>query len=515
MALTPGGSLNSVPASQAVALTSNYIDFTAAGTAGWAQQYLPDLMEKEAEVFGNRTVSGFLSQVGAEESMTSDQVIWSEQGRLHLSYEGEIRHLTAMSGTTALGTGAGGQLGIINDIDGNALTTTNGIRVNDMLLVSDSATTQRLIVMGFGATNNIVDVAPYNDATTAGTLTGAGFTASATTAGTTPTVTILVYGSEWGKGVDGQAGNPAGTTLASQPTHTSFTNKPIIIKDHYHINGSDTSQIGWVEVSGEDGASGYLWYLKAEGETRMRFTDYLEMALVESELSAAAGANTLGDAAVSGAGQQFGTEGLFSAVMTRGNQASLINGGSAPGDLAEFDLILNEFDNQGSIEENMIFANRQTALAIDDMLASMNGGVGATTTTSYGVFNNSENMALNLGFSGFRRGSYDFYKSDWKYLNDKATRGSINDRDLSGAVRGVFIPAGVSSVYDQMLGKNLKRPFLHVRYRASATDNRKMKTWTTGSVGGNITSDLDAMQVHYLSERCLITQGANNFVLLT
>jgi hypothetical protein len=122
-------------------------------------------------------------------------------------------------------------------------------------------------------------------------------------------------------------------------------------------------------------------------------------------------------------------------------------------------------------------------------------------------------MALNLGFSGFRRGSYDFYKSDMRYLNDKATRGGINSRDTVNAVRGVFVPAGTSSVYDQQLGKNMKRPFLHVRYRASATDNRKLKTWVTGSVGAS-TSALDAMQIHMLSERCLVTQGANNFMLM-
>jgi len=159
----------------------------------------------------------------------------------------------------------------------------------------------------------------------------------------------------------------------------------------------------------------------------------------------------------------------------------------------------------------MLFLNRATSLAFDDMLASMNSyGAGGT---SYGVFDNSEDMALNLGFSGFRRGSYDFYKSDFRYLNDKATRGSINDRATSDAVRGVIIPAGVSTVYDQALGRNLKRPFLHVRFRASATDNRRMKTWTTGSVGA-VTSDLDAMQIHYLSERCLVVQGANNFMLM-
>ena len=117
-------------------------------------------------------------------------------------------------------------------------------------------------------------------------------------------------------------------------------------------------------------------------------------------------------------------------------------------------------------------------------------------------------MALNLGFSGFRRGSYDFYKTDWKYLNDASTRGLITD------IRGVLVPAGTSTIYDQTLGKNIKRPFLHVRYRASEADDRKMKSWTTGSVGGAFTSDLDAMEVHYLSERCLVVQGANNFMLL-
>ena len=145
------------------------------------------------------------------------------------------------------------------------------------------------------------------------------------------------------------------------------------------------------------------------------------------------------------------------------------------------------------------------------MLASMNSyGAGGT---SYGVFDNEEEMALNLGFSGFRRGSYDFYKSDFRYLNDLATRGGINLVAGSSAVRGVFIPAGTSTVYDQQLGKNLKRPFLHVRYRASQTDDRRMKTWTTGSVGA-ATSALDAMQIHFLSERCLVTQGANNFMLM-
>ena len=266
----------------------------------------------------------------------------------------------------------------------------------------------------------------------------------------------------------------------------------------YEISGSDASQIGWVEVTGESGQSGYLWYLKAEGDTRSRFTDQLEMTMVEAEKSVAA----------AGAAVPDGTEGMFAAIADRGHFSAGIVGTSASDDLGSFDNILKKFDANGAIEENMIYANRSVSLAIDDMLAAQNSyGTGGT---SFGVFSNSEDMALNLGFSGFRRGSYDFYKSDWKYLNDLGTRGVYGDT----SIRGAIIPAGVSSVYDEQLGSSMKRPFLHVRYRSSQTDDRKMKTWVTGSVGGNVTSDLDAMKVHYLSERCLVVQGANNFCLL-
>jgi len=174
---------------------------------------------------------------------------------------------------------------------------------------------------------------------------------------------------------------------------------------------------------------------------------------------------------------------------------------------------LKEFDKQGAIEENMLFLSRTAALGFDDMLGQLGGlvaGQNVAAGASYGVFENDANMALNLGFNGFRRGSYDFYKTDWKYLNDKSTRGG----SAAGLIKGVVVPAGVSTVYDGTLGRNLKRPFLHVRYRAANGEDRKMKSWVTGSVGGNITSSLDAMQIHMLTERCLIVQGANNFMLM-
>ncbi len=467
------GASNLVPApSKGTPLAGAYIDFQ---TATWAQQYLPDLIESEAEVFGNRTISGFLSQVGAEEAMSADQVVWSEQGRLHLSYE-----------ATA---GASGVMTVTKDADGKDQTLSgHGVRVGDMVLLATSSATFRCYCSAIGtqadAANNTFTLLAYD---------------STATLPTSGTVKALVFGSEYVKG-------SVGRETVNEPGFKSYTNNPIIIKDKYQVSGSDASQIGWVEISGEEGQSGYLWYLKAEGDTRARFGDYLEMTLVEAEKNT----NSIASVQTGAAGDLKGTEGLFAAIDARGNKASGVTGVNAATDLAEFDAILAEFDKNGAIEENMMFLNRETSLAIDDMLASMNSyGAGGT---SYGVFNNSEDMALNLGFSGFRRGSYDFYKSDWKYLNDQSTRGIINGMDTVGAIRGLMIPAGVSTVYDQGLGKNIKRPFLHVRYRASQTESRKYKTWITDSVGA-VTSDLDAMTVNYLSERCLVVQGANNFMM--
>ena len=504
MAITAGNNLNKVPAPQQQALESNYLDFNQ--DMGWAQQYLPDLMEKEAEVFGQRTISGFLEKVGAEEAMSSDQVIWSEQGRLHLSYKGTLHATDGAAIGNAGGDANIAEFTCTHDIDGNPISSTHGVRVNDTVIISNAQGIFKCLVTATDVgTSGKIDIEPYD-----GTVLSTDATAQGTT--------LLVYGSEYGKGMsyvtkDGLA-NTTDARGANEPAFKTYSNKPIIMKDYYEVSGSDTSRVGWVEITGESGQSGYLWYLKAEADTRSRFTDYLEMAMLEGELNHADsqldGATIL-KGSVAGGANRVGTEGLFAAIESRGNITSGVTGVNAATDLAEFDAILAEFDKQGAIEEYMMFVNRATSLAMDDMLASMNSyGAGGT---SYGVFDNDEDMALNLGFSGFRRGSYDFYKSDFRYLNDKATRGGINAASAANAIRGVMIPAGTSTVYDQSLGKNLKRPFLHVRYRASDTDNRKMKTWTTGSVGAS-TSALDAMQVHFLSERCLVTQGANNFMLM-
>ncbi len=465
---TPGFDLQ--PSAERVALPSNYIT-----NFDFLNQYLPDTYEKEFERYGNRTVASFLRMVGAEMPSNSDMIKWAEQGRLHTKY----------TQVTLAATGA--TTGVLTVTDPLVPAGSNvAVRVGQTLFISDNT-----------AGSTLQNKAVVTGVPTATTINVAFYEPLSVVPAAPSTLTIMIYGSEFAKGTPGMVDS-------LEANDVFFDNKPIIIKDTYEVSGSEMAQIGWVEISTENGGSGYLWYMKSEHETRLRFEDYLETAMIEA-VPAATGSGA--EAALSGAAPaagviNAGSEGVFFVVGSRGN----VWGGGNPTTLAGFDTVIQRLDKQGAIEENVIFCNRQFSFDIDDMLAAQNSyGAGGT---SYGLFDNDEDMALNLGFTGFRRG-YDFYKSDWKYLNDATMRGDI----VGGNINGLLVPAGSTSVYDQVLGKNAKRPFLHVRYRASETEDRRYKTWITGSAGGARTSSLDAMQVNFLSERACCTLGANNFFL--
>jgi len=440
---TPGANLT--PTSSKVVLPGNYIslyDFT--------DQNLPDKHDELAQIYGKQSISGLLYMLGAESSMASDKSIWTEAGRLHTIYKDASR-------------------------SGSVFTKADHVfRVNETVHISDGANSRRGIITAVDA--NTFTVAPYKSA---------GFTALATA-----DLTVFVYGSEFRKGTSGMEG-------ALETDFTILENSPIILKDMYEVSGSEASTIGWVKTS----SGGYLWYLQGEKDTRRRWEDRMELAMILGQ-KAEAGS----DAASAGF---KGTEGLFDAIGTRGNVFQGI-----PTELAEYDTIVKRYDAQGKIVDNMLYADRDLSLGIDNMLAGINanfdGGV------SYGMFNNNKDMALNLGFKGFTRGTYNFFKTDWKLLNESTLLGAVEA--AAGKVRGVAIPVGTTEVYEGSYngngsGDKMTVPFLQCKYRSAGGEDRKYKTWVLGTVGGVHTNDNDKMEVHHLSERMLNVVGANNFLL--
>lgn len=468
MALASSPTFALQPSATQVMLPSNYINIF-----DFDNQFLPDTNEKDFERYGNRSLTSFMRIVGAELPSDSDMIKWNEQGRLHTKYV-NCASGAAITANTAVIT--------VNDTITGNIAIRKGQTV--MLSANNGTGSSKGIVTDVDTALDTFDVAYYA-------------TGGQAFAITTP-LTVFIYGSEFKKGTNGMQGSLEAQT-------DIFDNTPIILKDRYAVSGSDMTQIGWVEVTTENGATGFLWYQRSEHENRLRFDDYLETSAIEA-VPAGAGSGVATQTAYTDAGNK-GSEGVFYVVGLRGNVWAAGN----PTTLADFDTIIGRLDSQGAIVENALFVNRGFSLDVDDMLAAQNSyGAGGT---SYGLFNNSKEMALNLGFEGFRRAGYDFYKSDWKYLNDVTARGGLSQVAGSGAVNGLLVPAGTTNVYDQAMGKNAKRPFLHVRYRMKDSENRKYKTWITGSAGGASNSDLDAMEVHYLSERCVCTLGANNFFL--
>ena len=344
---TPGFDLQ--PSSEQVLLQTNYIT-----NFDFLNQYLPDTYEKEFERYGNRSVASFLRMVGAEMPSNSDLIKWAEQGRLHTKYINCASGAAAAADTATI---------TVNDtlVPGSGSIA---IRVGQTIVLSDNAGAglNKGIVTSVNTGAGTFDVAYYE---AAGQIGGAGLT-----------YTVFIYGSKIKKGTNGMVGS-------LEADDVIFDNSPIIIKDKYAVSGSDMAQIGWVEVTTENGASGYLWYLKSEHETRLRFDDYLETAMIEAVPAEA------GSGAVAAAGDvgNKGSEGIFYVVENRGN----VWGGGNPAALADFDAIISRLDKQGSIEENVIFVDRDFGFDIDDMLAAQNSyGAGGT---SYGLFDNDKDMA--------------------------------------------------------------------------------------------------------------------------
>jgi hypothetical protein len=460
VAAIPG--VNALPSTEKTVLQSNYIS-----VFDYSDQYLPDVEAKEFNRYGNQSISGFLERFGAEYSFSSDLFKWSEEGRLHIAYK-----------SITIVYGGGNDTATLTI--GDAGVTQCDFRKGQTLVISSN-------------TNNTIDHAIIT-AVSGLTATVAYYAAAGGTVSAADTASAFVYGSEFKKGSNGME-------ESLDVTPNIFEVSPVIIKDKFSVSGSMMSQISWISTTDTaSGAKGYYWFLESESKTRMRYNDYLEMMMVEHrEAEAGSGA-----ASATGDIGNKGTRGMFESIESDGNVWS----GGNPTALPDWDSVIQRLDKQGSIQENALFTNRTFATDIDDMLAAQS--TGGLAGVSWGIFNNDKDMALNLGFRGFNRSGYNFYRSDWRYLIDPTLRGGLT----GGTVNGVLIPTGNTQVRDMNAGTTDSKPFLHVRYRTNEmNENRRLRSWITGGAGGAATSDLDAMEVNFLSERLLCTLGAVNFFI--
>ena len=447
-------------------------DLLNAAASGVDELGKPDVSELLVETYGDQGITGFLQLTGAVSNAgASDQVEFYEAGRRHktLAYTGG--EMSAVSGSdNATFTG-------ISD---------DNLQPND--IVMDATSGVRGIVTSGGEGGNNCVIARLDGEDMAGT---------AADFDTTSGGTLIVLGNLYAQGTD----QPSHFL---QPEVKRRINSYAIVKDRYQVNGSQATNVGYVNIGNGD----YRWFMYGEQEARKRFMDKREMTLLFGDLidgNSASDIQTLLNAAD---GKLQGTEGYFTALENRGINVS--NANANPLDsFAEFDDIILELDKQGAPSEYAMYLNRKQDLAIDDMLASgISTGVTAGLPGQFGAFQNSPDMAVKLGFKSFTRGGYTFHKHDFKLLNDPTLLGASNK------FQGVMCP--LTTVADARTG--IKAPALEMKYKASNGYSREMEHWVTGGgvMGHTNNGDAgkDVATFHYRSEVCLLTRAANQHVLI-
>jgi len=427
-----------------------------------------DIMPDLVKTYGDQGLTGFLKLTGAvNNGGSSDQIEWWEEGRRHrsLTYTDDLN-----------GTGA-------------TLTVTSAavkanVQQNDVLM--DAETGVRVIVTAGGSTASLSGAN-----VTIKRLDGAAFSANDLKDGSASAGTFIHLGNLYAQGTN----QPTGFV---DPGMVRYVNPYMIVKDRYEVNGSQATNIGYVNMGNGD----FRWFMYGEAEARKRFEDRRELMMLFGEKVSSAYAID---------GNNFaGSEGYFSAIENRGINVS---GASAnPLDsFSEFDDIIIELDKQGAPSEYALYVNRKQDLAIDDMLASgIATGVTAGLPGQFGAFQNSPDMAVQLGFKSFTRGGYTFHKHDWRLLNDPTMLGAVD----ANFIQGVMVP--LATVADARSGASV--PALSMHYKEANGYSREMEHWVTGGgvLGHNNNGDAGTDQAvfHYRSEIALCVRAANQHVLI-
>jgi len=420
----------------------------------------PDNRDLLIQTYGDQGITGFLQLTGAVRSGgTADEVQYWEEGRLH-------KKVAISAGGLDADTGANGHFSVTDGDDA-------GVRINDVLLTPNG---QRLVVR-------------------------------ARTGGGTDTVSVVRM-----DGDDIQAEDSATELIVIGNIYAQGTNQPtefyqtdvkkrvnpyLITKETYEVNGSQATNIGWINVGNGD----YRWYVKGEMDTRKRFMNQREMMMLFSQKVSS------GNITIDGTNTVTGSEGYFAAVQDRGITTSGSFGDGAG--FADLDTIIFELDKQGAPPEYAMYVDRRTSLNIDDMLAA---GIATQTTAGlpgqFGAFQNNADMAVQLGFKSFTRGGYTFHKHGWKLMSDPTLLGAYTTKPF----RGAMVP--MTQVADPKTG--IKAPALEMNYKETNGYSRELEHWVEGGgVLGFKTNDKDTAKFHYRSECNLITRAANQHVILT
>ncbi len=405
---------------------------------------LPDLDKNLHGRYGSQMIDGWFERTGRKIPYASDVITWTEEDRL-----------------TQLGTGVA--------------------RTGDVFTLADHTFRTGEVITAFLPDGSVLRQGRIS-ATTSTTFTvscgdAAGWTALGATG-----INVFADISEFLKGT-------AGMQESLNTKYQQYTTKGTITKEMVSENRTNMAQISWLKATDNTTGNtlGYIWYDVNRDNTEKRFKNKRESANFNSKQWA-------GD--LLSAGYQ-GRQGLLSSMSEGNIYSGFIT------DFASAESLIDRLEKQGQLRDNVMYGTMAFCFAQDRFLASTN-----TVGLSYGAFQNSKDMALDLSFKGYSLGNYEFSYSKLQYLTEATAQGAITGINK---VNGFLVPSASQSVTDPMQGTTSVRPMIHVRNRAYGAMNRDyemvVRDWKQG------TSLTDTITCEFQSEQATCLIGRNNTIL--
>ena len=440
----------------------------------------PAIDSKLTEPFGDQTLDGMMSMIGAEKGVSALEYKHAEEKRIYPKLK-----------ATNAGAGADG-VAVTFTLVADAKKTINNSSPYDV-----AATGKQVVVPRAGETLMIkpatglatVDNSIYATVTAvdagAGTFIAIPLDATDAIPNMATAQEIIIIGNANGEG---------SVAVAGRQVEVEYkTNQLQTFRGGTEVTGDARNIVTWQEFTGKNGEKGHVNYLHGEAAEYKNFKSQMELTFLLGKPLTNVG---LANSAFFGTEHPVSmTKGLIPSILDEGNVSNY--SATTGWDKQKAQALVETLDKQKGDKKNMICPGISLSMQIDDTLADYR----TSGSITYGNYTFDENAKANA----FNFGGYEFGKKVFDTFNDLQSLGA---EGYGFPNEAMVIPMGMTM--DKM--DNVKTQYLRTRFledpRSGARD-RRSSIIDKFQVDGQ-----DTFQVNYIDKKGLETFALNKFAYI-
>tara|TARA_B110000977_G_scaffold190790_1_gene262004 strand:- start:1586 stop:3022 length:1437 start_codon:yes stop_codon:yes gene_type:complete len=449
----------------------------------------PAIDSKLTEPFGDQTLDGMMSMIGAEKGVSALEYKHAEEKRIYPKLKATNGGAGGAGAAVTFTLVADAQQTINNSSPYLVSTPANPVAGKNVVVPRKGETLMIKPVTGLATVDNSIyaTVTDVNAAT--GTFVAIPLDAGDIIPSMAAAQEIIIIGNANGEGSIAVAGRQVEVEYKTNQLQT--------FRGGTEVTGDARNIVTWQEFTGKNGEKGHVNYLHGEAAEYKNFKSQMELTfLLGKPLTNSTLANS----------DYFGTEHPVS--MTKGLIPSILDEGNVSNysattgwDKQKAQALVETLDKQKGDKKNMICPGISLSMQIDDTLADYR----TSGSITYGNYTFDENAKANFQFDAFNFGGYEFGKKVFNTFNDLQSLGA---EGYGFPNEAMVIPMGMTM--DKM--DNAKTQYLRTRFledpRSGARD-RRSSIIDKFQVNGQ-----DTFQVNYIDKKGLETFALNKFAYI-